>query len=296
MAGHSLEDGELLMAAMYGDIGKARRLISSRADIEVQGPNEATPLLLAARNGFTPVVRLLLKSGADVTARSENGATALLWAAYCGYASTVSVLLDAKSDVHVKAGDGKGALHAAIRGAQCLKGEGCAAAAVLLARGAEVAAFGSNTVQPIDQAKEDLRFLKCEEPSSPSVQCVEVYLHIRFTYPIRCVQSATRSGDSLPVDSLQDVIQLIDAHLKASVTPGRPIVRWSKSRHADADRCLQERTVAFILAKKAAEMHVFSALPTLVIEFLCQSLNYRLVLPPVAAEVTWWHHSAAAGS
>lgn len=134
-SGYPLEDGELLMAAMYGDVKKSKRLLNSRADIEVEGPNEATPLLLAARNGFTPLVRLLLAHGADVNARSENGATALLWAAYCGYASTVSCLIDAKSDVRARASDGNGALHAAVRGAQSLKGEGCAAIAVLLARG-----------------------------------------------------------------------------------------------------------------------------------------------------------------
>ena len=74
-----MEDGELLVAAMYGEMNEVRRLLNARANIEVEGPNEATPLLLAARNGFTPMVRLLLAQGADVTARSENGATALLW-------------------------------------------------------------------------------------------------------------------------------------------------------------------------------------------------------------------------
>jgi hypothetical protein len=38
--GHSLEDGEMLMAAMYGDMRKARSLLSVKASVEVKGPNE----------------------------------------------------------------------------------------------------------------------------------------------------------------------------------------------------------------------------------------------------------------
>ena len=113
--GHSLEDGELLMAAMYGDMRKARSLLGVGACVGVRGPNEvlsrditvwrclsdsralqdanddrwrfqATPLLLAARNGCTPMVQLLVENRASLEARSEpNGATSLLWAAHCGY-------------------------------------------------------------------------------------------------------------------------------------------------------------------------------------------------------------------
>ena len=80
MEGHPLEDGELLIHSMYGNLPKVKRLLRQKANVDVRGPNEATPLLLASRNGFPDMVRILLAEGADIEAKTENGATSLLWA------------------------------------------------------------------------------------------------------------------------------------------------------------------------------------------------------------------------
>ena len=79
--GYPLEDGELLMASMHGDVPATKSLLRENANIEVKGPNQvrrcmllplrqicatqATPLLLAARNGMSSMVRLLLESRAQ---------------------------------------------------------------------------------------------------------------------------------------------------------------------------------------------------------------------------------------
>jgi len=195
-AGHPLEDGELLMAAMYGDMKKAKLLLRQKADIDVKGPNDATPLLLASRNGFSEMVKLLISQGAEIEARSDNGATSLLWATYCGWSDTVSTLLDLNSDIGATANDGNGVLHAAVRGAQAPTGEGCSCAAVLLARGADVTAkAGGDEMQvtPLQQARADLEKLDIETQNAK-------------------------------VQALESVVKLFGAHLVKL----KPVFRWMR--------------------------------------------------------------------
>ena len=63
----------LHLAALKGDIGTVKVLISAGADIHALNEEGATPLHLAAKGGHSEVVRILIEAGADATANvSDN--------------------------------------------------------------------------------------------------------------------------------------------------------------------------------------------------------------------------------
>jgi len=83
----------LMFAALYGDAGLVRQLLSAGADPNMANAARATALMWAVPD--VEKLRLLLDAGADVNAHSEENRTALVIAAgTVGARSAVSVLLD----------------------------------------------------------------------------------------------------------------------------------------------------------------------------------------------------------
>jgi len=104
----------LHIAARYGDIETAQKLLSHGAAVDPQDPH-ITPLFWAAacrRPAAVQLCSLLLDHGADPNCRSFDGITPLLYATWFSEsAGTIRVLARAGADVNVVADTGNNALH-----------------------------------------------------------------------------------------------------------------------------------------------------------------------------------------
>jgi ankyrin repeat protein len=120
---------DFFRAIRSNDLGALRGLIAARADVNVRGEREVTPLIYAATNGSVESVKILLEAGADVNAANAFGATALIRAV--NQPEKVRLLLAKGADVNARTRQGRTALLAASydeRGEEVVK--------MLLAKGA----------------------------------------------------------------------------------------------------------------------------------------------------------------
>lgn len=83
-------ENALMMAALNGDMGLVKLLLSKNVAVNKQG---WTPLHYAATNGHDDVVQLLIEHSAQVDAPSPNGTTPLMLAARGDHLSTIKLLL-----------------------------------------------------------------------------------------------------------------------------------------------------------------------------------------------------------
>ena len=108
------EETSLHCAAWYGDLEMVQVLLDCKADVNVLGLGNWTPIHYTS-NGFRPrllpqnmrqsfpdVARLLLEHGADLNARTNRGETPLYIAAADGMAEVVRVLLEHGANVGVE--------------------------------------------------------------------------------------------------------------------------------------------------------------------------------------------------
>ena len=84
---------ELHGAAWSGDIGKAKELISSGADVNVLDSINEAPLHGASAWAQNEMVKFLLSHGADPNIFSADGLTALHWACSHAQPETVDILV-----------------------------------------------------------------------------------------------------------------------------------------------------------------------------------------------------------
>lgn len=92
---------ELFEAIQSGDVRRVRKVLTTGANANAQGPSLRTPLTLASLLGFTDVIRALLESGARADLHDAAGQTALMLAARNDHAESVRVLLEAGADPSV---------------------------------------------------------------------------------------------------------------------------------------------------------------------------------------------------
>lgn len=93
------DESPLMMAALKGRLGIARKLIERDADVNKPG---WAPLHYAATGGHLDMIRLLLEHHAYIDAESPNGSTPLMMAAMYGSTDAVKLLLDEGADPGLK--------------------------------------------------------------------------------------------------------------------------------------------------------------------------------------------------
>lgn len=68
---------ELHVAAITGDVGALRLLLSNHVDVNIKNKHGYTALHYAAINGHIEATRILVENGADISARTNSNYTAL---------------------------------------------------------------------------------------------------------------------------------------------------------------------------------------------------------------------------
>ena len=71
-------DGELIVAARAGDLGRVRSLLERRADVHAHDANGATALVAASYGNHVDVARALIEAGADVNVEDATEQSAFL--------------------------------------------------------------------------------------------------------------------------------------------------------------------------------------------------------------------------
>ena len=82
----------LMMAAIYGHLDVARRLIQGGARVDAQDDRGVTALMLAAKYRQLDIARLLLDAGADGRIRDDLGRTAAVWVSDSGRSDEIRQL------------------------------------------------------------------------------------------------------------------------------------------------------------------------------------------------------------
>ncbi|ERF71769.1 hypothetical protein EPUS_01684 [Endocarpon pusillum Z07020] len=90
----------LLLAVHSGSIPIVNALIQYKAELDVRGYRENTPLIAAASKGFDQIIRRLVEAGADIARCCDDGAPALFVAALNQHWGTVKLLVDLGADVN----------------------------------------------------------------------------------------------------------------------------------------------------------------------------------------------------
>ena len=107
------DESPLMIAALKGDLAKARLLVDKGADVNKTG---WTPLHYAATKGDPAIIDLLLENHAYIDAESPNKSTPLMMAAMYGSTSAVKLLLESGADPALQNEQGLTAIDFAQRG------------------------------------------------------------------------------------------------------------------------------------------------------------------------------------
>jgi len=89
-------------AAYRNDLAMADALIAAKADVKIPNRDGATAMRLAATNGSAEMISKLLAAGASANEAGPNGETPLMYAARNGNPAAVKALIAAKADVNAK--------------------------------------------------------------------------------------------------------------------------------------------------------------------------------------------------
>ncbi|KAJ8027309.1 M-phase phosphoprotein 8 [Holothuria leucospilota] len=88
----------IVLACRGGHNEILKKLILSRASVDVKLNNGVTPLMIAAEQGFTATAGILLEAGASVNLTNSSGETALIKASRRGHLDVVQLLLQYGAD------------------------------------------------------------------------------------------------------------------------------------------------------------------------------------------------------
>ena len=122
----------LLDAAAAGDVAAVRALLKQGQNVNLAGPDGATPLHWAVRSDDLETVEALIGAGAHVSATNALGVSPIYIAASHGNPAVIRRLLDARADVNAADATGDTVLMAAVRA------ESPEAVRLLIERGARV--------------------------------------------------------------------------------------------------------------------------------------------------------------
>jgi hypothetical protein len=138
----------LHFAAVRGQAGCAKVLVSQGARLDMRTGTEKTPLHFAADRGFLEITETLLAGGADLAARDDEGWTPLHYAAEKDRVDVAACLIKAGSEVDARSRRGGTPLHEAAASAspEMIR--------LLLGSGAEKAVRADNGKTPHDYALE----------------------------------------------------------------------------------------------------------------------------------------------
>jgi ankyrin repeat protein len=92
-------------AAVYGNLGQVRVLISNGADQSAKDKEGCTAVHHAVINGHEEIVQFLLTKGADINAERQNGFTPLMDASRNGYLGIVETLVTKGANVNASQGE-----------------------------------------------------------------------------------------------------------------------------------------------------------------------------------------------
>ena len=133
-------------AVRWGYKSIVESLIAHKADVNIGGRYNETPLFCAAENNDCRIAEMLLAAGAQVNAKDVNAQTPLIFACYSNSLDAAKLLIEHGADVNAVNPGKLTPLHlAAINGNAGL-------AALLLAKGADVNAEGGGKVTPLHEA------------------------------------------------------------------------------------------------------------------------------------------------
>jgi len=133
---HAQEPDLLLEKVMQNDLGAAKELVASGADIDQQNQYGHTPLIIASNYGFEEIASFLISAGADIHVQGSDGATALI-AAASHSRELVEILLSKGADINAKLSNGTGAFTQSTNGV-LMERVSLEVAELLLANGADV--------------------------------------------------------------------------------------------------------------------------------------------------------------
>ena len=108
-------DPAISKAVKAGDLATVRKLIASRADVNVASGDGSTPMLWAVHNSDFEMVKALVAAGAKVDVANNYGVTPLLDASRTGDAAMMELLLKAGADPKRTHPEGETPLMAASR-------------------------------------------------------------------------------------------------------------------------------------------------------------------------------------
>ena len=130
-------DSAVTKAVKSGDVAAVKKLVATRADVNVRSGDGSTPLLWAVHSSDVEMVRVLLSAGAKVDVANNYGVTPLLDASRTGDAEMMELLLKAGADPKRAHTEGETPLMASSRSGNI------AAVRLLLDRGVDVNAIDS---------------------------------------------------------------------------------------------------------------------------------------------------------
>ena len=91
----------LLLAANKGNTELVKMLVSAKAEVNILGVNDMTPLMLAVRGEYVDCTKELIAAGAHVSYKDKDHKnTALMYSSLCSNVDLIDILISAGANVN----------------------------------------------------------------------------------------------------------------------------------------------------------------------------------------------------